>query len=179
MDSVTGRLEATSLEDSPARKRPRRAAADEDDGAEEGGDAEEGNGVEEGGDAEEMPASRPVDDEEDGKVARRKSSRPGKPVVDSMYASAASTPAKRRMKRRRPKSVLYQTKGKAGRRARKRVKAYGLARIVKLRVEGRALPGRETEFHQIAGKLATAVRTGQGLCLCSSRVHVHSILTAM
>ena len=142
MDSVTGHLGQASLEGSPVRGKRR----DHDDNYEEG--------------------------EESGEEADslRRSSRSHKLVKDTLYSSAASTPGKRKMKRKR-KSVLFKAPKRPGRRGLSaKVVAMRLAKVQPLKVDGQALPGRESEFQQISTKLSTAIRSAQGLCLYLSGV---------
>lgn len=151
MDSITGHLQQASLEDSPVL-------------------GKRGRSRDENFEIAMGDQSNSSEDEEVGD--RRKSTRVHRPIVDPMYSSTNSTPGKRKMKRKR-KSVVFKATKKAGKRTRPlsdKVVAMRLAKIQPLKVDGLALPGRESEFHQISSKLSTAIRSAQGLCLYLSGV---------
>lgn len=105
-------------------------------------------------------------DTEEDKGKQRKSGRAVKPINEPMYTSSAtSTPGKtRKMKIKRGTNMMFQSR-------KRRTIGTGLSRKrtvgEPLKVAGKPLPGRETEFQEISSKLSIAVKSSQGLCLCT------------
>jgi len=102
-------------------------------------------------------------EDDSGTSSVRRSGRESKKPTDSYTPSTRSTPRK---KRRMKKSILPKKRGAA----RKKAVIVKLGKPVKLKVDGKPLPGRETEFQEISSKLTTAIRSEQGLCLYLSGV---------
>jgi len=169
MDSVVDRLEDASLEDSPNQTWSRNTSDDEEIVYADGLEPDE---IEEEDDETPLESStKPV--VASSSSSRRQSGRGPKPTSNGMYSnrsSASSTPRKMKHKKKRRSCVYKKSSGTASKQNRAKTLSKDLSEIVSLRVDGRALPGRETEFHQIRAKLSTAIKTGQGLCLYLSGV---------
>lgn len=107
---------------------------------------------------------------EKSQSSRRVSTRT-RSASSSYDVSFASTPQKRRKRkmaaaknRRRKLAVEKPATRKRGR----PVASAGGERAKKvLRAAGEALPGRQIEFEEIRSKLAGALKTAQGICLCN------------